>query len=192
MSRKTQQKQAWALASVALQDAFTDFMLSRQAMLCTSETLRFYRNTAGKFLKWLEDRGVTSPDEVSGRYVRAYLADHSYYADTTLHGHARAIKTLVRFWHDEGYLAQSVKFAMPRLSKKRLPYLTANQLKLVLKATIKLRDKALIMLLADSGLRNSETLALNWGDLDISSGLVLVKRGKGGKARSVVIGATRY
>jgi hypothetical protein len=33
MSPKTKVKQEWPLASVALRDAYTDFMLSRQAML---------------------------------------------------------------------------------------------------------------------------------------------------------------
>jgi integrase/recombinase XerD len=46
------------------------------------------------------------------------------------------------------------------------------------------------MFMADSGTRRQETINLNWGDVDIQSGLVRVARGKGGKARSVVIGAT--
>jgi integrase/recombinase XerD len=44
--------------------------------------------------------------------------------------------------------------------------------------------------MADSGLRRAETIALNWGDVDMGSGLVRVVRGKGGKARSAVIGAS--
>ena len=43
--------------------------------------------------------------------------------------------------------------------------------------------------MADSGLRRAEVIALNWGDVDMQSGLVRVVRGKGGKARSAVIGA---
>lgn len=52
------------------------------------------------------------------------------------------------------------------------------------------RDKAVILFLVDTGLRSMEFCALTWGDVDISSGLVRVVRGKGGKARSVVIGVT--
>jgi len=44
--------------------------------------------------------------------------------------------------------------------------------------------------MADSGLRRSEVIALDWEDVDIMSGLVRVKRGKGGKSRSAVVGAT--
>ena len=44
--------------------------------------------------------------------------------------------------------------------------------------------------MADSGLRRAEVIALKWGDVDMMNGLGTVKRGKGGKARSGVIGAT--
>jgi hypothetical protein len=40
----------WMLASVALADVYTDFILSRQAMNCTTATMEFYKHTAGMFL----------------------------------------------------------------------------------------------------------------------------------------------
>jgi integrase len=43
--------------------------------------------------------------------------------------------------------------------------------------------------MTDSGLRRAEVCALNWGDVDFATGLVAVRRGKGGKARSAVVGA---
>jgi len=44
--------------------------------------------------------------------------------------------------------------------------------------------------MVDSGLRRAEVIAVNWGDVDMQSGLVRVRRGKGKKDRSSVIGAT--
>ncbi len=84
---------------------------------------------------------------------------------------------------------ERVTFDMPRLLKKRLPVLTVDELRPVL-AVCNVRDKALVMLMVDSGLRRAEVCALNWDDLDFSNGLLRVKRGKGGKARSAVVGAT--
>jgi hypothetical protein len=66
-------KQEWPLASVALRDAYTDFMLSRQAMNCTPYTLAFYHYTVGKFMQWIEQR-INSPEELTARYVREYIA----------------------------------------------------------------------------------------------------------------------
>jgi hypothetical protein len=43
--------QEGVLASQALQDAFTDCMLSRQAMRCTTSIMQFYKFTAGRFVQ---------------------------------------------------------------------------------------------------------------------------------------------
>jgi integrase/recombinase XerD len=180
-----------ALASLTLQEAYYDFILSRQASRCSPATMEFYKYTSGKFISWLEAQGVNSPLNVSVRYVREYIAlqIRQEKADNTVHDIARAIKTLLRFWHNEKYIDEPVVFSMPKVEKKRLPCLSADELKKVFEACSIPRDKALVLFLADSGLRRAEAVALNWGDVDMGSGLVNVKRGKGGKARSAVIGA---
>src|ERR671922_1515085 len=113
----------WKLAAVELHDAWTDFILSRQSMNCTRTTLAWYRHTVGAFLTWLEERGVTTPEEVTARYVREFIAELAGKgrADKTLHANARAIRTLLRFWYAEGYMSTLVKFDMPRMEKRRLP-----------------------------------------------------------------------
>jgi site-specific recombinase XerD len=90
-------------------DAYTDFILSRQAMNCTPVTMRFYRFTAGKFLEWIAGQGIIDPQEVSARHVRQFLAELTSRGlqDTTRHDYARGIKTLLRFWHNEGYIPSS-------------------------------------------------------------------------------------
>ena len=77
---------------------------------------------------------------------------------------------------------------MPKVTQKNFPVLTSEQLVLVIKACKKPRDKALVYLMVDTGLRQSEIINLKWGDINLSSGLVRVLHGKGGKDRSVVIG----
>ncbi|MCX6059205.1 MAG: tyrosine-type recombinase/integrase [Chloroflexi bacterium] len=180
-----------ALASLTLQEAYYDFILSRQASRCSPATLEFYKYTSGKFISWLENQGINSPLHVSVRHVREYIAlqiSHEK-SDNTVHDIARDIKTLLRFWHNEKYIDTPVTFSMPKVEKKRLPCLSAEELETVFKACSTPREKAMILLLADSGLRRAEAVALNWGDVDMSSGLVTVKRGKGGKPRSSVVGA---
>ena len=191
MDTKTQVKVQWNLASFKIADAYTDFILSRQAMQCSPATMEFYRHTAGKFLQWFEERGATSPNELTARHVREYLAELAGrgLADKTVNAHARAIRTLAIFWHTEKYTDELIKFSMPKMAAKRLPVLTAEELNKVIDACENPRDKAIVLLMADSGLRRGEVTALNWSDVDMQSGLVRVVRGKGGKARSAVIGA---
>jgi site-specific recombinase XerC len=191
MSPRFTSKPKEYLTSVALLDAYNDFILSRQSMQVTESTLAFYKYTALKFLLWTEKQGVTTPTEVTARLVREYLAGLAANGktDTTCHDHARAIRTLIRFWHAEGYIPEVVKFEMPRVSKKRLPILNADQLQQVIKAC-NVRDKAIVLFMADSGLRRSEILNLNWDDLNMDNALVRVKQGTGKKERSAVVGVT--
>lgn len=67
--------------------------------------------------------------------------------------------------------------------------MTVEQLKTIVSAC-NIRDRAIVLFMADSGLRKQETINLNWGDVAMHSGLVRVKQGKGKKDRSAVIGAT--
>lgn len=185
----TPKSQFFNIASVPLRDAWTDFILSRQAMQCSQETVRFYRLTSGKFITWLEAHGITAPQDVNTRHVRQYLALYADKSDWYLNGIARAIRTLVRFWHREGYLPQPVTFDMPRVRQKRLPFLTAEQVKQVLNVC-DMREKAIILFLVDSGLRRREFCNLNRQDIDLQTGGVIVRQGKGKKDRLAVIGST--
>lgn len=51
------------------------------------------------------------------------------------------------------------------------------------------RDRAIMMFLLDSGCRRVEFLALNVRDVNLGTGAVLVRRGKGSKWRTTFIGA---
>jgi hypothetical protein len=73
MDTQPQVEKKWALASIPLQDAYTDFLLSRQAMMCTPRTLRFYEFTLGKISEWFESHDVHQPTDITSRQVRALL-----------------------------------------------------------------------------------------------------------------------
>jgi integrase/recombinase XerD len=157
-------------------------------MLRSQATLEFYDFTAGKFIEWLTIRDL---NEVKPFHVRSYLAglNSRGLADRTVHGHARGIRAFLNFCHEEGYIDDPIVVKMPKVRQKRLPMLTVEELNMVLAACRTPRNYALLLLLADTGLRLSEAASLAWGDMNIGTGLVRVRKGKGGKERSVVIGA---
>src|SRR5258706_1645122 len=98
--------QKWYLASLALNDAYTDFILSRQAMQCAPATMEFYRYTTSVFLAWVESQSVTTPEQVDARLVRYYLSELASRgkSDATLNANARAIRTLLRSWYADKYI----------------------------------------------------------------------------------------
>jgi len=78
---------------------------------------------------------------------------------------------------------------MPRLEKKLPVALTDDELDKVLKVC-RLRDKALVQVIATSGVRSAELCKLNVEDVDLRTGVVMVKQGKGQKDRITYIDPT--
>ncbi|MFV2044743.1 MAG: tyrosine-type recombinase/integrase, partial [Anaerolineales bacterium] len=94
----------------------------------------------------------------------------------------------LRFAYEEDWIEEPVTVRMPRLEQKRMEVLSREDVKRVL-SVCGTRDRALVMTLIDSGLRRGETLGLDWDDVDLRTGAIHVRRGKGGKARVTYIGA---
>jgi site-specific recombinase XerD len=194
LNRATVSTKLEATASSPMGVAWLDFILSRRTICSSEVTIKWYKETAGQFVCWLADRGIDDPLEIKAIHVRMYLDEFKVggASEQYVHNHARAVRTLVRFLHEEKYIPEPIKFKMPPLSKQRLPYLKADEVTKVLEHCQNPRDKAIILLMVDTGIRRAELVNLNWGDIDLKSGVVNIARGKGGKSRSVVIGsATR-
>jgi hypothetical protein len=67
-------------------------------------------------------------------------------ADTTLHGHTRAVKMLLRFWGTlKAIYCRGVYFDMPKIAEKKLPVLDTDELKRVIDTCRATRDEALVM-----------------------------------------------
>lgn len=77
---------------------------------------------------------------------------------------------------------------MPKVVVPDVPVLTPQHLKALLSVCKgdtfpALRDRALILLLMESGLRRTECISLHVNDLDLRSQTAVVRRGKGGRGR---------
>ncbi len=164
--------------------AFEDFILSREAMLCSPETIDFYHRMLKPFL------ALANGSPPSNRLVREFLAAVAQrgVSSATVHAHARAVRAFVRFAYEEGWIEEPVTVRMPRLEQKRMEVLSREDVRRVL-SVCGTRDRALVMTLIDSGLRRGEALTLDWDDVDFRTGAVRVRRGKGRKARVSYVGA---
>lgn len=192
MRPKKDRTAKWTLASPDLHAAYVDFMLSRHAIQCSKRTIEWYEEMLGRVLDWMFERGVRRPADITVQLVRALVAEMlgRKLSDSYVHMHARATRTFMNFLYNEKYITEPVKFKLPKIEEKRLLCLDAKQVETLIKACDETRDKALILLMVDTGLRREETLSLDWEDVDLTTGVVRVDRGKGGKARSVVVGIT--
>jgi integrase len=78
----------------------------------------------------------------------------------------------------------------PKVDSKVVERLSEDDLRLMLKACAgkslrDRRDEAMLRLLAETGMRAGEVLALNVPDLDLAQGMAVIRKGKGGKGRYV-------
>lgn len=81
----------------------------------------------------------------------------------------------------------------PKLDVKVVPVLTDDEVRALIKACAgpdmwHRRDEALVRLMVETGMRAGEVISLTLPDVDLTRGLVTVRRGKGGKGRTVPIG----
>lgn len=91
--------------------AFEDFILSREAMLCSPATIDFYRRMLKPFL------GLANGSQPSNRMVREILSTVAQrcVSSATVHAHARAARAFLRFAHEEGWIEVPITVRMPRV-----------------------------------------------------------------------------
>jgi integrase/recombinase XerD len=168
-----------------------------------TNTLNAYRRDIGRYLDYLDTRGVTSIAAVDAAMVSGFLAhlragdaDHPALSAASVARAVAAVRGLHRFALHDGLVdvdvARQVRSAAP---PRRLPKaIPVEDVERLLDAAgyagtaLALRDRALLELLYASGARISEAVALDVDDLERADNTVLLT-GKGGKQRVVPIGS---
>lgn len=179
-----------SLAQLPLQVCYQDFILDCQSRKLRPHTLEFYEVQLSPFLRFCADQDVAYVGHVTGTIIRRYLVSlqDRGLLDTSIHAAARAIRRFFRFCAEEEYIERAPKFNMPKLEKRILPALTAAEAQQLLKACRTGRDRALLLVALDTGLRAQELSSLDVGDVDLRTGAIHVHGGKGAKDRIVHIG----
>jgi site-specific recombinase XerD len=105
------------------------------------------------------------------------------------------IRTLYAYLFDYQKMTSNPSASLPELicePPEEKAYLTIDECFDLLQAfntddLIGLRDYTIVALLWSTGLRNGELCALNWRDIDLIEGTLLVRKGKGGKQRRLFL-----
>jgi len=114
---------------------------------------------------------------------------------TTVHDYFRILRAFFG-WLEREELIKDNPFNYlkpPKTDKKIIQTLTPHEIKRLLgtcsgKTALDVRNKAILSILLDCGLRVAELANLCMGDVALESGVILVRRGKGGKQRTVHMG----
>jgi site-specific recombinase XerD len=173
-----------------LRDLLSSWLVALRAQRKSPQTLRSYRLSVDAFLDFCARQQV--PAELTKVNVTAWLASLADSEAATVRLRLTAVKLFARWLAAEEGLDVDPILAVrpPQLDQRSIPDLSENEVRRMLKACDGTelrdrRDKAMLLMLAETGLRAAELLALDIGDVDVQACTVHVVRGKGGKARRV-------
>jgi len=162
----------------------------------SANTLTIYRNKLSAFLSFSKTQNVSRLDQVDTDLLRRFFLwlEETGHNPGGRHAYFRTLRTFFRWLEQEedGFQSPLRKLKAPKLDITPIQGVEAEEVKKLLatcgNSFAGRRDKALILLLFDTGLRIQEALDLTWPDVDLAGGTLLVKRGKGGKARVAFFG----
>jgi integrase/recombinase XerC len=167
-------------------------------------TVRNYRQAFEDFWRWLARSGLADRglDRLGAREIRDFVIEgQRRFGRRTLHNHASGLRAFYKFWMRRGRLKRNplTGVPLPRLDRPLPQFLTEKQMVDLLAGPQRLlenesldaftawRDRLMMELLYGGGLRVSELVGLNYGQIDFERGYARVL-GKGNKERLCPLG----
>jgi site-specific recombinase XerD len=159
------------------------------------QTIDSYLRGVRLFLRWCDDNGHAPVlDRPTVRAWIAQLMDNGAEANTA-RTRQMALKRYSAWLTEEEELDRDELLSLrpPKLDVKVVNRLTDDQCAALIKVCsgkkfIDRRDEALIRLMLETGIRAGEAMNMTLADVDLATGTAVVKRGKGGKGRTVPFG----
>ena len=174
-------------------EALETFLLDCRARRFSPRTIEHYQTRIGAFAAFLHEQGVSTLAEIKSSHIRFYiihLQDRDL-SSHTVHTCARAVRAFLNFCVREQLLSESPmrNVAMPKRDKLLPDYLTADEVTRLLDACETERERTLILVLLDTGIRCTEACNLNGEHINHTSGAIIVRHGKGAKDRVAFLGS---
>ena len=171
-----------------------NFTVSLQGRNLSEHTLRAYGEDLEAFAAYMSLRNYLSLQDFNLKNIRAYLAYENLKEPSrpTMLRKISSLRSFASFLANRGLIKINpfTLFAAPKREKKLPSFLTEQEAGDLMQAEpshrFRFRNTAILELLYSSGLRRSEAVGLNVGDVNFHEGYVKVL-GKGNKERLVPV-----
>ena len=166
-------------------------------------TLHNYEYKISSFIKFCEQQQITEVDQVTPTVIRLFLlslkehisrATKQLMSPVSICDYFKDIKRFFNWLIEEGVLEKSPMTQMkpPKIPNKIVKPFTMEQISQLLaecdgRVFLKARNKAIILMLLDTGLRRQELANIQLNDIDFDREIIKVM-GKGAKERVVRVG----
>lgn len=165
------------------------------------QTAKRYREHISYFYKYAE---ISQTSEVTKKKVLLFFMygrTERHWKPRTFRTYYMSLRVFFRWCVREGYMRENPTedMELPRIVKSLPKGLSQQQAMQLLEMVYnypfemsyqKFRNHAIFAMFIFAGLRKSELLSLNYGDVDVEQQTIFVRRGKGAKDRIVPMSAT--
>jgi integrase/recombinase XerD len=175
-------------------EQFQDYLTFERGL--SDRTLAAYARDLTRWARFLEERGVGSPEAVTPGDLREWVfgLKDAGLAPTSIRRAQSAVRTYYAFLLAEGSVQAdpTERLESPKLGRRLPDFLSREEVLALLDApdpgaALHWRDRAILELLYATGMRVSELAELPLSALDLDEGFLTVF-GKGGKERLVPVG----
>lgn len=177
------------------------FLYSRKAANLTESTLYFYHDKLSRFIEFCNNLAVEGITDISPLVIRKFLIllEERGHNSGGIHGFFRSIRAFLNFYENEaepdGWRNPIKKVKAPVVPLEPLDPVSIDTVRALINTCktnsfYDLRDRAIILFLLDTGARSSECLSINCEDVDLITGTILIRSGKGRKPRETFLGET--
>jgi len=180
---------------VDLPELLESWELSLRAQRKSPQTVKSYTDGVRRFLTWCEEAGCAAVlDRPTVTAFVVALLDAGAQPSTAA-ARQLAVRRFSAWLAEEGEIEADALVGLKsvKLDAPVVEPLTDDQIKAMIRACAgkdlrDRRDEALIRLMVETGARAGEVAAMGLADVDLKEGTAVVRRGKGGKGRTVPFG----
>ncbi|MGD8457198.1 MAG: tyrosine-type recombinase/integrase [Anaerolineales bacterium] len=171
-----------------LSEAIRQFFIAKQAERLSPSTFADYGNTFKQFRKYIGDPYI---QDITPAHVREFLASLTHLAKKTVVNYWTGLSSLWTWAYNDGIVSDHVmrKVKKPRTDRKAVKPFSDDDIQKIFSCKHKkypLRNKAILYILLDTGIRCSELCDAQVEDY---KGRTLTVWGKGDKERIVPLSA---
>lgn len=177
----------------ALTILFQGFLLAKEADGCKDTTLETYRVMYRSLEDTLPPAQLEDASTITEQHLQQWAVRLKSYATATRDQRIAKAKAFFTWCHAQSFLDINPALILKRPKKNWQPDpLSHEELSVLLdqarRGRMGVRNYAILCTLLDSGMRNSELCNLYVDDLDLKTGQVKIREGKGSKPRVVLVG----
>lgn len=179
-----------------IQVIIDQFIIERRSRNLSPRTIQFYQEELKRFCAFCESNKVIIIADITPDIIRQFITKLGITRNQGgVHSGYKAIRAML-LWYEEEFEPDNWKnpirkVKVPRGKIKPLPGISLADVGKLLDACegkTALRDRAILLCLLDTGARRAEVIALSIKDVDLLTGAMVIRHGKGDKQRTVYLG----